>query len=60
VNSAAERLAIAPELLARRRDLEELVRCAASGGDPAAQAPMGGWRRAAIGEALWRKAAGEA
>jgi len=49
-------LGIAPELLARRRDLEELVRCARLQCEPDTLALLQGWRRAAIGEELWREA----
>ena len=48
LNECAEALNLAPELLARRRDLEEIVRSGRR-----AQVPLfTGWRRAACGEEL--------
>lgn len=57
VQQRAEALGIAPEMLARRRELEELVRSAggASRGE-SALALLEGWRRAAIGDELKRLA----
>jgi ribonuclease D len=54
----AERLGVAPEMLARRRELEEMVRSVADGQSPALLAPMRGWRRAVIGDQLWAIAGG--
>ena len=52
----SEALGVAPEMLAKRRDLEELVRCAVSGSTPAHSPLLNGWRREAIGESLWHLA----
>jgi len=46
VRDAAAQLAIAPELLATRRDLEQVAR-----GERGAP-PLLGWRRAVVGDAL--------
>ena len=51
----AEALGIAPEMLAKRRDLEDLVRRASTGEAPASPL-LNGWRREAIGESLWELA----
>jgi ribonuclease D len=59
VVATAGRLGIAPEMLARRRELEELLRCATTDGPAASLVPMRGWRRAVIGERLWAIARGE-
>jgi ribonuclease D len=47
----AEALGVAPEMLAKRRDLEDLVRRAPEG-DVAESPLMNGWRRDAIGDSL--------
>ncbi len=47
-------LGIAPEMLARRRDLEELVRWRADAASSDGLGLMRGWRRAVIGEELLR------
>ena len=47
-------LGIAPEMLARRRDLEELVRWRADVASSDGLGLMRGWRRAVIGEELLR------
>ncbi len=51
VNQTAERLALAPEVLVRRKDLEQLIRNGISG---EYQLPQGlqGWRQTVIGEPL--------
>ena len=51
----AEALGVAPEMLAKRRDLEDLVRRASTGEAPASPL-LNGWRREAIGESLWELA----
>lgn len=56
VLARAEALGVAPEMLARRRELEELLRFAAAEGDASASGLLQGWRREAIGEELWREA----
>ncbi|MFZ5654567.1 MAG: ribonuclease D [Pseudomonadota bacterium] len=48
----AGQLAIAPEMLARRADLELLARSRAAGGATLPPALAQGWRRAAVGEPL--------
>lgn len=52
----SEALGVAPEMLAKRRDLEELVRRALAGASAEGCALMTGWRRDAIGESLWHLA----
>ena len=47
-------------LAARRRELEEMVRCADAGENPDALAPMQGWRRRTIGDRLWQAVTGGA
>lgn len=51
VETRAEQLNVAPELLAKRRHLEELVR-SEDGGNYELPDPFTGWRRDAIGEHL--------
>ncbi len=48
----AEELGVAPEMLARRRDFEELLRWADGTEVRAAPAVLDGWRRGVIGEEL--------
>jgi ribonuclease D len=50
----SESLGVAPEMLAKRRDLEDLVRRAGAGERPDDGTLFTGWRREAIGEELWR------
>ena len=56
VVQTGESLGVAPEMLAKRRDLEELVRRAAAGLPAEGLAVFSGWRREAIGEMLWQLA----
>jgi len=48
----AEALGVAPEMLARRRDLEDLLRCCDGIEGSEAPAVLGGWRRETIGTEL--------
>jgi ribonuclease D len=61
VSERAAELEIAPEMLARRRELEELLRWTDGQGDTGAELPvlLQGWRHAAIGAELARVARGE-
>ncbi|MDZ7686136.1 MAG: HRDC domain-containing protein [Gammaproteobacteria bacterium] len=52
VAEQAERLGIAPEILAKRRQLEELLRSGNDDNDFELPASLAGWRRALIGDAL--------
>ena len=52
----SELLGVAPEMLAKRRELEELVRLAVSGATAENSPLLNGWRLEAIGESLWRLA----
>jgi ribonuclease D len=52
----SEVLGVAPEMLARRRELEDLVRRASGNGAAEDSSLLIGWRREAIGESLWRMA----
>ena len=52
VNEQAKRLSVAPELLTKRRHLEKLIRSRDESGCYHLPVELGGWREAAIGEAL--------
>ncbi|MEX2365648.1 MAG: ribonuclease D, partial [Pseudohongiellaceae bacterium] len=52
VQDRAESLNVAPEMLARRRHLEQLLRSASASDDYELPAALTGWRRHAIGEHL--------
>lgn len=53
VVAVGEASGVAPEMLAKRRDLEDLVRRAVTGHSVDGSVLMSGWRREAIGEMLW-------
>jgi len=61
VTERAAEFSIAPEMLARRRELEELLRWADGQDETGAEPPLllRGWRHAAIGAELARMARGE-
>lgn len=52
VDRQAEILGIAPEMLARRRHLEQLLRTGVTGGEYELPGPLSGWRKSAIGRHL--------
>ncbi|MCB1647677.1 MAG: ribonuclease D [Pseudomonadales bacterium] len=52
VNEKAESWQVAPEMLARRRHLEALIRSGENGGDFVLPADMLGWRKTVIGDDL--------
>jgi ribonuclease D len=59
VQQCADRLQIAPELLARRKDLEALVRTQLEQGGAILPHGLQGWREAVIGRTLVAELAGE-
>ena len=52
VDERAKQLSVAPELLTKRRHLEQLIRSEDGNGRYHLPADLLGWREAAIGEAL--------
>lgn len=58
VVAVGEASGVAPEMLAKRRDLEDLVRRSQAGLSADGSVLMRGWRREAIGEMLWNALGG--
>jgi ribonuclease D len=56
IRQRAVELGVEPEVLASRRSIEALLHAAWNGGDEAYPEVLSGWRRAAVGEELWREA----
>ena len=52
VRNKAEQLDVAPEVIARKKDYEQLLRAAEGGSSELANYALEGWRHAVIGEAL--------
>jgi len=59
VNSIAEDVQVAPEILARKKDLEPLLRSGWHSGDYHLPASLQGWRKALVGDALLAILAGD-
>ena len=55
VSNKAEQLRIVPEVLARKRQLEELLRSGSAAGDYVLPGALQGWRREVIGQDLLMK-----
>ncbi len=58
VEDCAEKLNVAPEMLAKRRHLEQLIRSETSAGEYTLPGALGGWREAVIGEPLLKAVQG--
>ena len=56
VRRRAAELGVEPEVLASRRELDSVLRAAWGDGDQGDGAALNGWRRAALGDELWREA----
>lgn len=56
IRRRAVELGVEPEVLASRRSIEALLHAAWNGDDDAYPEVLSGWRRAAVGEDLWREA----
>lgn len=57
VAECAEKLNVAPEMLAKRRHLEQLIRSENSAGEFRLPSALGGWRQSVIGEPLLKEVA---
>jgi ribonuclease D len=59
INETAERHGLAPEMLVRRKDLEQLIRSGMHDGNFVLPQELAGWREAVVGEALLKSLQGE-